>query len=237
MTDGRLYLEFCGEELTLDPGGSLTFGRSAQLVIDDNPYLHRLVGRFAERNGVWWVENLGRAVGLTLRDQHGPSSSTVGPGAAAAIAFGEFTCTFAAGPTRYELVGALEEHEWATDLLGTEGTAGTRTLDWGRVQLNPDQRLLLLAMCEERLLDPSASDDVVPSNRSRAARLGWSLPKYNRKLDHLCEKLHRAGVADVHGALGASASDRRRRVVEHALTVGLVTVDELVLLDGARDAA
>ena len=50
-------------------------------------------------------------------------------------------------------------------------------------------------------------------------------------VNHLCEKLHRAGVPGVHGGVGANASDRRRRLVEHALTVGLVDVEQLVLLD------
>ena len=45
----RLYLEFCGEDWTLSDGASLSFGRCAELVIDDNPYLHRLVGRPVER--------------------------------------------------------------------------------------------------------------------------------------------------------------------------------------------
>lgn len=40
----RLFVDFCGEERALAPGDSLTFGRSAELCIDDNPYLHRVLG-------------------------------------------------------------------------------------------------------------------------------------------------------------------------------------------------
>lgn len=47
---------------------------------------------------------------------------------------------------------------------------------------------------------------------------------------HLCEKLARAGLSGVHGEAGASALDRRRRVVEHAIELGLVTRDDLALL-------
>ncbi len=54
---GRLYLDFCGDELVLEPGGSLTFGRCADLVVDDNPYLHRRLGRFVDRGGVWCLEH------------------------------------------------------------------------------------------------------------------------------------------------------------------------------------
>ena len=234
---GRLYLDFCGEDHSLDPGGQLTFGRDAALVIDDNPYMHRLVGRFIDRDGVWCVENLGRTIVLTERDASGPSSATVAPGSAAALVHGEFTCAFAAGPTRYELSGGLGTHEWATDLLGPAGLDGTETKDWGRVDLNDDQRLLLLAMCEHRLLDPHAIDVPPLSNREGAARLGWSITKFNRKLDHLCEKLHRAGIPEMHGGVGANAADRRRRLVEHAVAVRLVASDELHLIDRADSAA
>lgn len=237
MESGRLYLEFCGEDRRLDPTDHLTFGRSGDLLVDENPYLHRIVGRFACRRGVWWVDNLGSSIALNVRELAGPSSSTVGPGSSLALVHGEFTIAFSAGPARYELMGALEAHEWEVDLLGPDGLAGMRTLDWGRVDLNPDQKLLLLAMCEERLLNVVGEHDPIPSNRNRAARLGWTVTKFNRKLDHLCEKLDRAGVPDVHGGLGASALDRRRRVVDHALAAGLVSVDELPLLDAAREAA
>ena len=236
MRSGRLYLEFCGEDHSLDPGDVLTFGRSAELVIDDNPYLHRRLGRFLDRDGVWWLENLGRSIPMVVQDLGGPNRATVGPGSSIALVHGEFSIGFSAGPTRYELAGGLERHEWATDLLGDEGIEGTRTLEWGRVELNPDQRLLLVAMCEERLRRPWETEVPLPGNRQRAARLGWTLTKFNRKLDHLCEKLHRAGVPEVHGAVGASAVDRRRKVVEHALSAGLVTVDDLVLLDGPQAA-
>jgi len=233
---GKLYLDFCGEDHTLVPGSSLTFGRAGELIIDDNPYMHRIVGRVSDRDGMWCVENLGRTISLSLRDVSGPSSATIAPGSTAALVHGEFTLGFTAGPTRYELDGALEGYEWATDLMGPDGVAGTRTVDWGRVDLNDEQRLLLLAMCESRLLDPHGAADAPFSNRQGAARLGWSISKFNRKLDHLCEKLHRAGVPDVHGGVGANAMDRRRRLVDHSIAVRLVTVDQLVLI-GRPDAA
>jgi hypothetical protein len=233
---GRLFVDFCGEERALAPDGELTFGRAGDLEIDDNPYLHRLLGRFVPRDGVWWLDHLGTRTPLSVRDTHGPSAATVAPGTSLALTHGEFVVSFSAGPTNYELLGATEEHEWAIDLLGAEGLAGTRTLEWGRVELNADQRLLLLAMCEHRLVDPGALDGALPTNRQGAARLGWSLPKFNRKLDHLCEKLHRAGVAGVHGGAGASALDRRRRLVDHVLEAGLVAPSELPLLDEERAA-
>lgn len=227
---GRLLVDFCGEEHVVAPGQELCFGRAATLAVDDNPYLHRVLGRFVDRGGVWWLDHLADRTPIVVRDAHGPSTATVAPRSSTALSHGEFVLTFSAGPTNYELLGTLESQEWAIDLLGPDGLDGTRTLDWGRVELNPDQRLLLVAMCEPRLRDPAASDAPVPANRAGAARLGWSTSKFNRKLDHLCEKLARAGVSGVHGAAGASALDRRRRVVDHAIELGLVTSEDLALL-------
>ncbi len=233
----NLYLEFCGEEFTLTPDQELTFGRCGDLVIDENPYMHRIVGRFVCADGAWRVENTSRRQSIEVRDQTGPSSALAAPGKAAAVLYGQFTCGFTSGPTRYEISGELEEFEWDTDLLGPDGIGGTETIDWGRVDLNHEQRLLLLAMCEESLLNPNRAEPSVLTNRQGASRLGWSITKFNRKLDHLCEKLQRAGVSGVHGDLGASAVDRRRRMVEHALGVPLVSVEELGLLDSAAGRA
>lgn len=229
---GRLYLDFCGEDHTLDPGNSLTFGRSGDLAVDENPYLHRVVGRLRDVGGVWWLHNLGRRGSVVLQDANGPSRTVLAPGASCGIGHGEFSITFTAGPTNYELLGSLESHEWAADLLGPDGLAGTSTLDWGRVDLNDDQRLLLLAMCEQRLRSPRSVDAPLITNREGAARLGWSLPKFNRKLDHLCEKLHRAGLAGMSGAAGDTAARRRQHLVDNALDIPLVEVGDLALLDG-----
>ena len=44
----ELVVEFVGDERVLTPPDEeLTFGRAADLVIDDNRYLHRVLGRFA----------------------------------------------------------------------------------------------------------------------------------------------------------------------------------------------
>jgi hypothetical protein len=98
------------------------------------------------------------------------------------------------------------------------------------VELTDDQRLLLLAMCETSLRQPHGAPHEPPPNRACAARLGWSLPKFTRKLDHLCLKFARVGVGGVHGDYGLTASNRRRLVVEHSLSANLVTSADLHLL-------
>lgn len=233
---GRLVIEFCGEAHELSPGDELSFGRAGDLVLDENPYLHRVVGRVSHRGGSWWLHNAGRTVAVTVHDLVGSSTATVGPGAGLSLVWRRFRLAFRAGPVPYELEGVLEDLDRLEDVFGGPVAGSAATLDWGRVDLNDDQRLLLVAMCEHRLLHPWDRGAPPPANRVSARRLGWTLSKFNRKLDHLCEKLARAGVAGVHGDLGLLAADRRSRLVEHAVEVGLVTAADLPLLEVPPEA-
>jgi len=107
---GTLFLEYLGEELQVDTGDTLTFGRSADLVVDaDNQYLHRVLGCFVSQGDVWFLQNLGRYVTLRITDRTGPSRSELAPGDQLPIGFEEFTVTFDAGPQTYEIGGALAE--------------------------------------------------------------------------------------------------------------------------------
>src|SRR4051794_9169720 len=49
MSDPNLYVDFIGELSTVEPGDELTFGRQADLHVDDNRHLHRVLGRFWSR--------------------------------------------------------------------------------------------------------------------------------------------------------------------------------------------
>jgi hypothetical protein len=221
----RLLVEHCGDERVVDPSTTLTFGRSAELVVDANPYLHRVVGRFRHDGRSWWVDNVGRAVTLTLLSSGDLSSSTVGPGASAPILQVESVVAFTAGPADYEVAVVRERAERLADLAaGDDGalTGPLVTLEWGHPELNGDQWALLDVLCEHRVDRPSDQWAPIPSNRACAAQLGWTLAKFNRKLDHLCEKLERSGVRGLRGDLGLSATDRRRLLVEHVVRSGLL---------------
>lgn len=236
-----LEIEFCGEEHRVAARAGLSFGRDADLVVDTNPYLHRVAGRFVHRDGHWWLDNSGRSVAMVVRRLDGTGTATLGPGGSLALAPGAFLCTFSAGGRSYELSGTVPGPALPAvaavpdgDGDGSDGPGGPvplRTLEWGRVELNEDQVHLLVVLCEEGLRNPWQRPAPVPTNRAAAVRLGWTLPKFNRKLDHLCQKLARAGVAGLHGDLGLLAADRRRRLVDHALDVGLVGEADLGRLD------
>ncbi|HMX65340.1 MAG TPA: hypothetical protein PKX25_07160, partial [Microthrixaceae bacterium] len=100
----RLLIENCGEEHALSADRTLTFGRSADVVVDINPYLHRVLGRFRHDGRSWWLDNVGRSIPLTLLSIEGLSSATVGPGSSTPILAVESAVTFSAGPASYELV-------------------------------------------------------------------------------------------------------------------------------------
>ena len=239
-TDGHdLVVEFAGDERVLTPGDELTFGRSADLVVDDNRYLHRLIGRFMWSNGMWWLANTGSSIALRFADANGPSYTRVAPGTTVPLSFETGIITFEAGGRPYELrvellvdspffavdvpdamaSGAFEP-EASVDLEATTTT--------GSLPLNDEQRLLLIALCEPFLDDSGAKE--LATNRQIAARLGWTITKYNRKLDWLCQKYASAGVSGLRGSSDLLARDRRVRLVEHALDTGVITAADLSLL-------
>ena len=57
------------------------------------------------------------------------------------------------------------------------------------------------------------------------------MTKFNRKLDNVCQKLADAGTRGLHGGPGKLASNRKARLVEHALSTRLVSERDLALLD------
>ena len=44
VTDNSLTVEFCDERTVLSPTETMTFGRCGDLFVDENPFLHRIVG-------------------------------------------------------------------------------------------------------------------------------------------------------------------------------------------------
>ena len=75
----------------------------------------------------------------------------------------------------------------------------------------------------------------VRTGTAAAERLGWTMSRFNRKLDNVCDKLDRLGVRGLRGGPGKLASNRRARLVEHAVFSRLVTSEDLPLLDQSQD--
>lgn len=230
-----LVVDFAGEVHELEPGDELTFGRgtSADLVIDSNPLLHRQFGRLFYRHGGWWLRNEGRTLPMALNDRSSKSSVTLSSGREVSVSFPQAAVAFRAGNSNYEILLDLPDDEPAAVLIDEDfSTAQGLTIDQSQVPLVGEQRLLAVAMCEPQLRDPHGSVGV-PANKAVAHRFGWSMTTFNRKLDRLCLKFSQLGVSGLVGTSAESASDRRRKLVEHLIGAGVITLADLDLLEDA----
>jgi hypothetical protein len=221
------HLEYCGETFPLCTDAQMTIGRDADVVIDENPFLHRRFLKLHYANAMWWISNIGNQLSATLSDQGGAMQAWLAPGGKLPLVFPHTSVWFTAGPTTYEFEIFTEDAPFVPSINESpqEGTTTT-----GRVALTPDQRLLLIALAEPMLKRKVRGAASVPSSADAAARLGWPLTKFNRKLDSVCQKLERLGVRGLHGGPEQLASNRRARLVEYALAARLAQQDDLALL-------
>lgn len=227
-----LIVEFVGTEHHVEPGTEFTFGRSADLIVDDNPYLHRVVGRFVWSNGLWWLVNAGTSIALRLADTASPSYMKVAPGTQIPMSFESARLSFEAGASNYELTielvtGTDDDDVTLGDHDDVDDAEATTTA--ASLPLNAEQRLLLVALAAPSLREPGTEFDL-PTNREVASSLGWTITKFNRKLDGLCRKYSSAGVSGLRGSSDLLARDRRLRLVEHVITSGVITDADLALL-------
>ncbi|MFT3852162.1 MAG: hypothetical protein QM733_05415 [Ilumatobacteraceae bacterium] len=224
----RVAVDFCGERTVVEPHGSLTIGRDADLVVDDNPFLHRVFLHLAARDGLWFLTNAGSQLSATVSDGGGRMEAFLAPGASLPLVFATTQVSFTAGPTTYEL--SIEMPGATYDAPPVNGAeCGATTV--GQVGLTRDQRLLLVALAEPRLRGDGRASVTLPSSAQAARRLGWTLTKFNRKLDNVCDKLTKLGVRGLRGDVAEYASNRRSRLIEYAVATRLVTRDDLVTLD------
>ena len=230
--DDELIVEFEGDERILVPGDELTFGRAGDIVIDEsNRFLHRTLGLIAFSSGSWWIVNIGSSIAMRMDDQHSSSYGIVAPGARATLSYDTTSLSFEAGRCSYALRCELlvDRPTFSLQRTGTDGDVDEEeTTTATSVPLNDDQRLLLVALCEPWLAVDGNVE--LPTNRQLAHRLGWSITKFNRKLDWLCVKLAKGGVAGLVASEGELARDRRLRLAEYALHAGIVTADDLAHL-------
>jgi hypothetical protein len=225
--DLRLRVEYCGEVRAVETSDELTFGRAGDLRIDDNRHLHRVLGRVWARDEQWWLTNEGSSISIQIADADSRSNVVLAPGSEIALSFPNSIVRFRAGITDYELTLRVpdreDEEEDGEELWDDEFTD---TIALGDIVLTDEQRLLLLALAEPTLRDPHVKQDL-PANRAVARRLGWSITKFNRKLDNLCNRFAKLGVGGLRGSIDQLATDRRRRLVDHAIDSGLIAAGQL----------
>lgn len=223
-----LEVEFCGEWYHADPARELIIGREGDIVIDDNPYLHRRFLAISWLHELWWLANVGSQVCATVSDAAGLVQAWLAPGASLPIVFGGTTVLFTAGPTTYELTMQNSDTPFLVTDTG-RSESGETTI--APIVLTESQRMLIVALAEPLLRRDGTSVTEIPSSRAAAKRLGWEMTRFNRKLDNVCDKLDRRGIKGLRGGPGQLAVNRRARLVEHAVTSRLVTETDLELLD------
>ena len=223
-----LRVEFVGEWSTIEPGQDFYVGRESELTIDENPYLHRRFLRIFDEFGLWWLGNVGSLLSATVSDGTGQVQAWLAPGAKLPIVFPELNVMFTAGSTTYDFTIHAEDDYFTTSRM-QQGSGNTTTRM--PVALTTTQRQLILSLAEPMLRQSTAGRGTLPSNADAAARLGWSMTTFNRKLDNVCDKLDRLGVDGLRGGKGKLATNRRARLVEYAVVSHLVSVEDLPLLD------
>ncbi len=236
MIHSKVTVVFCGEEYSVSPEAGLTIGRTGDVEVDDNPYLHRTFLVVSHEAGFWWLSNTGSTLTATVADEQGLFQAFLNPGARIPLAMKKLVVWFTAGPTTYdfEIHVASPVFKTVTAEAPAAGNAeeadevGAATV--GRVSFTPDQKLLVVALCEPFLRRREAGTSQIPSSAAAAERLGWTLTRFNRKLDNVCQKLADAGTRGLHGGVGKLATNRKARLVEHALSTKIVVEEDLVLL-------
>lgn len=233
--DEALVLDFAGEIHRIPRDQAFTIGREGDLALDDNLFLHRRFLVLQWQTGLWWVVNVGSRLGTTVAEAEGSSRSWVAPGARVPLVFPRMALVFTAGATTYEILLEVPGPLYEVNTPEPGPSQGETTV--GQVSLTPSQHLLILSLAEPWLRRTGTGPVDLPRNADAAARLGWSMTRFNRKLDNVCDKLDRLGVKGMRGGPRSHASYRRNALVEYALAARLVTVRDLPLLDHAADGS
>lgn len=223
-----LDVDLAGEQHTLTPGQDFTMGRVGDLVIDDNPYLHRSFLKLSFSEGFWWLWNIGNRTAVQLSDSRGLSRSTLTPGSRMPLVFGQTLVTFMAGPYSYEI--ALNVDEPAFESVDETHTPVSGETTIGATTFTESQLLAILSLAEPLLRRVGTGAWEVPTAVQAAKRLGWTQTRFNRKLDNVCDKLDRLGVKGLKGSPGKQALGRRSVLAEYAVNTRIVTVEHLPLL-------
>lgn len=107
--EGGVAVEFCGEWHQVDAARPFAIGRDADLVVDDNPFLHRRLLEIEFAGGLWVLSNVGSRLAVTVSDGAGRMQSWLAPGGRLPLVFEHTVVVFSAGQTTYDLSIHLAE--------------------------------------------------------------------------------------------------------------------------------
>lgn len=233
-----LTIDFVGEHRRLEPGESMTFGRAGDLVIDeDNQHLHRVAGEIACVGGRWVLRNVGSTIPLQVVDLDSASGMHLAPRREVSLTFERMAIRFQAGSSNYEIYLTLNDEDltWSRrDLIDLTEDRTTDTILTADLPLSDKQRLLLVALAQDKLAEPYGPTRV-RSNKAIRVQLGLTDRQFNGQLDAICAKYSREGVRGLQGRQGELATDRRVTLVEFAVNERIVVPSELELLPNAEE--
>jgi len=208
----------------VEEGSPVTFGRgegcSVALPAEDLG-ISRLAGSVEEDGGVAWLTNCSETRPLFVVDPLG-MRSVLAPGRRLAV---DRTLTVV-------VEGQLRRHALvveAPDAPATTSPARTssigRTTEMGtEVAYTNEDRLALVALFAGFLHDFPRHDPRPRSYADAAADLGWPRSTLVKRIEHMRERLTKAGVP---GLFGDAALDN---LAVHVLTTRVITKDDLALL-------
>jgi len=221
-----ISIRFRGVSHDIDPSRPFTIGREADLVLGtDNAHLQPVFLIVQKRYGFWWLDNTGSRLSATVSVRGGGVEASLAPGEHLPLVFPVMDVWVAAGDMTYDMELRCDESPFRC-------VAAPHNIDGGigSVALTSDQRLLIVALAENVLRNSDRGMGAIPTSAAAANRLGWPITKFNRKLDNVCGKLERLGVAGLHGGPTMLAVSRKARLVEYTIGAGIVTRDDLPLL-------
>lgn len=219
MTDGanadqtppELTVSFVGE--IYRPTSQLTFGRQADLSIDDNSYLHRRAGRFRLQGTTWWLENLGSRLRLTMVSADG-SLLDLQPGASSPLLGDRGVISITAGPTRYAIEYDVHRRQKALQETNSFRISGADTMTYGPI-LTPRELDFVVVMAQGRLTGRLGP---IPSHGEIAEIWGVSAKTVDNTLQRLRSKLRNQNINYVNSS---------ETLIEYLVTQGLVSPADL----------
>lgn len=113
------------------------------------------------------------------------------------LVFERSVIVFTAGPFTYELSLHTEQAPYEVSRQVEMSMSGETTVM--PASFTPLQKQLIVALAEPMLRREGVSMNELPSSSDAAKRLGWTMSKFNRKLDNVCDKLDRMGVQGLRG--------------------------------------
>lgn len=215
-----------GEELAVEPGASLTFGRSVDCTVcldPDDRGISRLAGSVDGAGDQWFVTNRSASRPLAVVDPLG-FRTLLAPGRRMAV--DERLSVVVEGQVRrHELVVAAPGAPPATVEEPGEGIE----TEMGRgVVYSDDDRLALVAVFAG-YLEPFPRHDPRPRSYADAAeRLGWPRTTLVKRVEYLRTRLLRAGVPNLQGDRALEA------LAEHVIATGEITRADLDFLPGRK---